>query len=72
MSLKFHKSDSVTWNYGSGKASGKVKESYTEKVTRTIKGTQITRNASKDEPAYLVEQDDGDQALKSESELRPA
>ncbi len=72
MALKFHKNDSVAWNYGSGTARGKIKASFTDKVTRTIKGTQVTRNASQEEPAYLVEQEDGDQALKSESELRPA
>ncbi len=72
MTLKFHKNDSVAWKYGSGTAKGKIKETFTHKVTRKIKGTEVTRNASKEEPAYLVEQEDGDQALKSESELRPA
>lgn len=47
-------------------------ESFTEEVTRTIKGKEIKRKASKDEPAYLVEQEDGGRALKSHSELRKA
>jgi Hypervirulence associated proteins TUDOR domain len=34
-----------------------------------IKGQKITRIASRDEPAYLVRQDDGDEVLKSASEL---
>jgi hypothetical protein len=46
-----------------------VTERFTEKVTRTIDGTEVTRNASADEPAYLVEQDDGGHVLKSGSEL---
>lgn len=29
-----------------------------------------TRNASEDEPAYLIEQEDGDEVLKSGSELK--
>ncbi len=69
MSQKFRVGQYVQWNYGSGTAKGKVKESYKEKITKTIKGNSVTRNATEDEPAYLVEQDDGDQVLKSESEL---
>ena len=49
-----------------------MKEHFTEKVTRTIKGSEITRNADEENPAYLIEQDDGDQVLKSESELKTA
>ena len=63
------KGDTVKWNWGSGTAEGKIVEKFTEKVTRTIKGKEITRNASTEEPAYLVEQNDGDRVLKSASEL---
>jgi len=63
------KGDTVKWNWGSGTAEGKIVEKFTEKVTRTIKGKEITRNASTEEPAYLVEQEDGDRVLKSASEL---
>jgi hypothetical protein len=38
-------------------------------VSRTIARSEITRNASEEEPAYLIEQDDGDHVLKSASEL---
>lgn len=41
-------------------------------VTRTIKGSEITRNADDANPAYLVRQEDGDRVLKSHSELSPA
>lgn len=67
--MAYKKGDKVTWNWGNGSASGKVQEKFTKKVTRTIKGSEITRNATDDEPAYLIEQEDGDQVLKSESEL---
>jgi hypothetical protein len=65
----FRKGAAVTWKWGAHKAEGKVAETFTEDVTRTIKGETIKRKASKAEPAYLVEQEDGGRALKSHSEL---
>jgi hypothetical protein len=41
-------------------------------VTRKIKGAEITRNGDHDNPAYLVEQDDGNEVLKLASELAAA
>lgn len=67
--MPFKKGDAVTWSWGSGTAGGKVVERFTKKVTRKIKGHEVTRNASEDEPAFLIEQADGDQVLKSGSEL---
>ena len=58
-----------SWKWGSGTASGTVTESFTDRVTRQIAGKQITRDADSDNPAYLVEQEDGSRALKSHSEL---
>ncbi len=72
MGQKFQVNQYVQWNYGNGTANGQIKESYQEKVTKTIKGNEVTRNASDDEPAYLIEQEDGDQVLKSETELSGA
>jgi len=69
MSYDIHIGDEVEWNWGSGTGTGKVKERFTEKVTRTIDGTEVTRNASEEEPAYLIEQDSGDKVLKSVTEL---
>ena len=68
----FSKGDAVEWSWGNGSATGTVTERFTSKVTRTIKGNEVTRNASDDEPAYLIEQDDGDRVLKSGSELSAA
>ncbi|MBC8131073.1 MAG: DUF2945 domain-containing protein, partial [Rhizobiaceae bacterium] len=42
---KFRKGQKVEWKWGQGTAEGKIAESFTEKVTRTIKGKEITRNA---------------------------
>ena len=67
--MAYQKGDQVEWEWSKGSATGKIKEKFTEKVTRTLKGSEVTRNASQDEPAYLIEQEDGDEVLKSESEL---
>jgi hypothetical protein len=63
------KGTKVTWNWGKGEGSGKVKEIFKEKVTRTIKGSEITRNGTPEDPALLIVQDDGDEVIKLESEL---
>ena len=72
MSKDFSKGDHVEWSWGNGTAEGKVTEKFTSEVTRTIDGNEVTRNASDDEPAYMVEQEDGGRALKSGSELSKA
>ena len=64
--------DEVEWNWGNGTGTGKVTERFTEKVTRTIDGNEVTRNASDDDPAFMIEQDDGDRVIKSGSELSKA
>jgi len=70
--MAFRKGSKVTWSWGKGSATGKIVERFTKKVTRTIKGAEITRDASTAEPAFLIEQDDGDRVLKSKSELTAA
>lgn len=59
----------VSWNWGSGTAEGKVEETYTSKITKTIKGTKVTRNGTKEDKALYIIQEDGDYVLKSESEV---
>ncbi|RVT87349.1 DUF2945 domain-containing protein [Rhodobacteraceae bacterium CCMM004] len=61
--------ENVEWNWGNGTGEGKIQERFTEKVTRTIDGTEVTRNATEDDPAYMIEQEDGSRVLKSASEL---
>lgn len=68
----FHKGARVEWEGAKGVGSGKIVEQFTKSVTRTIKGVEVTRKASKDEPAYMIEQDDGGRVLKSASELKAA
>lgn len=69
---KFRKGTKVSWKWGNGKGEGKVAESFTEDVERKIEGSVIKRKASEDEPAYLIEQEDGANVLKSHSELEKA
>ncbi|SHG78940.1 DUF2945 domain-containing protein [Marivita hallyeonensis] len=70
--MSFSQGDKVKWDWGDGTATGKVTKVYTQDVTREIKGTEVSRNASEDEPALLIEQDDGDEVLKSCTEVRAA
>ena len=69
---KFRVGSKVEWDWGKGTATGKVAESFSDPVERTIKGAKVKRNADTENPAYLIEQDDGDQVLKGRSELRRA
>lgn len=69
MADDFHINDTVEWNWGNGTGVGKIIERFTSEVTRTIKGTQVKRNASQDAPAYLIVQEDGQHVLKSSTEL---
>lgn len=63
------KGSNVKWEWGSGEAEGKVIETFSEKITKTIKGTEITRIGEKGNKALLIEQEDGDKVLKLESEV---
>ena len=59
----------VKWNWGKGTAEGKVLETFAEEVSRKLQGSEITRKGSDDNKALLIEQEDGDQVLKLESEV---
>ena len=64
------KGDTVNWKWGASKAEGKIVKKHDEPVTKIIKGAKVKRNASKEEPAFEIEQEDGSKVLKSESELK--
>ncbi|SER05169.1 hypervirulence associated TUDOR domain-containing protein [Neolewinella agarilytica] len=63
------KGSKVKWTWGSGTAEGKVKETFTKKVTRTIKGNSVSRDGEKGNKALLIVQEDGGEVLKLESEV---
>ena len=62
----------VKWKWGSSWAEGKVTEVHHDDVTRTTKGSKVTRHGSGDDPAYVIEQDDGTVVLKLSSEVERA
>ena len=68
----YREGDTVQWNWGNGTGTGKVAKKYTRKITLQINGSEVTRDASADEPAYRIEQDDGGEVLKSGAELKKA
>lgn len=72
MSNSYRKGASVTWNWASGTAEGKVVDRFDRRVQRTLKGAKVVKNGTADNPAYLIEQADGAQVLKRGSELSSA
>jgi len=64
--------DMVAWNRGNGQGKGKVTQIYTTKITKTIEGSDVTRSATDDETALLIEQKGGNQVLKSCTEVEKA
>ncbi|MEX1233711.1 MAG: DUF2945 domain-containing protein [Roseovarius sp.] len=68
--MSYREGASVDWDWGNGTGTGKVTQVYTQKITLKIKGTEVTRDASQDEPAYRIRQEDGGEVRKAHSELR--
>lgn len=66
------KGSTVTWKYGTGTASGKIEEVHKESVTKKIKGSDITRNGTADNPAFVIVQENGDKVVKLQSEVSAA
>ena len=62
----------VQWKWGNGTATGKVIEIFTEDITKTIKGSAITRKASPENKAFYIAQKNGDKILKSATEIERA
>jgi Hypervirulence associated proteins TUDOR domain len=65
----FKPGDRVKWKWGAHWAVGAVREAFTTRVERVIKGARIVRNGEVDNPAYLIVQDNDAQVLKKHSEL---
>ncbi|KZY49086.1 HVA1 family protein [Sulfitobacter sp. KE29] len=70
--MSYQTGTKVEWDWGNGTGTGKIVKKYTQKITLKLQGSEVTRKASDDEPAYKIEQDDGSEVLKSGSELRKA
>jgi hypothetical protein len=72
VSFSLRKGQQVEWSWGSGTASGTIADRFERSVKRTLEGSAIVRNGSKDDLAYLNVQSDGDKVLKLSSELSAA
>ncbi len=70
--MSIREGSAVSWSWGSSTATGTVREIHRDKVTRQSKGSEITRNGSDDDPAYVIEQEDGTTVLKLRSEVEKA
>jgi hypothetical protein len=66
------KGTQVSWKYGTGTATGKIESVHKEPITRKLKGHDITRNGSTDDPALVIVQDNGDKVVKLQSEVKAA
>ncbi len=64
------KGDKVHWNWGKSQAEGKIVEKSEKTIEKKIKGTVVKRKASKEEPSYVIKQVNGNEVIKSESELK--
>ncbi|MGI8637968.1 MAG: DUF2945 domain-containing protein [Segetibacter sp.] len=64
------KGDKVHWNWGKSQAERKIIEKSEKTIEKKIKGTVVKRKGSKEEPSYVIKQDNGNEAVKSESELK--
>lgn len=69
MSNAYRSGQKVKWSWGNGTAQGKVAQRFDRRVQRTIKGAKVVKNGTGDNPAYLIEQEDGGKVLKRGSEL---
>jgi hypothetical protein len=65
----FKENDKVFWKWMGNKIYGKVIEVYQCPVTKEIKGKFIKRNGSDEKPAYYVQSEAGNFALKLQTEL---
>ena len=70
--MSIREGSTVTWQWSGSSASGTVVEVHRSRVTRSLGGSDITRNGSDDDPAYVVQQEDGSRVLKLRSEVEHA
>lgn len=67
--MKFKVGSKIQWKWLGRNISGTVEKVFEKPITREIKGKQIKRNGSPENPAYLVKSEAGNEALKLGTEL---
>ncbi len=70
--MAIRKGTKVKWKWGSSWAEGKLTEVHHDDLSRTPTGNEDTRHGSDDDPAYVIEQEDGTVVLKLQSEVEKA
>ena len=60
----------VSWNIDGEYVVGTVLEIFSESVTRIFDGVEFTCPGAAENPAYLIEADDGTHSLRLKSEVR--
>ena len=71
-SMTMRQGSRVRWKWGRSWAEGTIDEVHHDDVSRTTKGEKVTRKGSHDDPAYVIEQEDGTTVLKLQSEVERA
>lgn len=59
----------VAWTWDGHTVQGVIRKVFTHRLERTMNGSTVTRDANRRNPAYLIEQDSGDQLLMNHSQL---
>lgn len=59
----------VKWKWGKGTATGTVKDTFERDISTTIKGSKITRKGTPENKALFIQQENGNEVLKLESEV---
>lgn len=59
----------VMWRWDGQMLEGVIRKAFTHRLERTLWGTTVTQEATRRNPAYLIERDDGDTLLKAHSDL---
>lgn len=67
--MSIREGTTVRWQWSGSSATGKVVEIHRTTVVRSLDGSEITRHGSDEDPAYLIEQEDGARVLKLRSEV---
>ena len=52
--MSYQTGTKVEWDWGNGTGTGKIVKKYTQKITLKLQGSEVTRKASDDEPAYKI------------------
>lgn len=68
-SMVIRKGTRVKWRYGRSFGRGRVEATFHRKVTRTIKGAEVTRFGQKENKVLLIKSDRGGEVLKLENEV---